>query len=531
MLSNLSRKLLDVLPRILVISSAVLLGNAVQAALVGHWPADGSPIDIAGGNNGSLMGPVAFTSGVRGQAFAFSGNSYVEIPGIGRYQFGTGDFSVAFWVRTNVPVTNAHGMVSKDTYGLVGNYSGWLFNICDGCGGWGFEVREIPAVDSHARIENLLVGKWYLMAGVRQGTTLSLYVNGSLAKSIDTGIVANASTNAPMRIGALSAGAPQYLNGAIDDVRLYNHALTAAEVNLIFLGTAPVNTAPTANAGAAQSIHAGTTVNLNGTSSFDDNTPSTQLIYLWTLGAKPAGSIATLANAQTATPSFLADKPGTYIAQLKVTDQGGLSSSANVTVSSLNQAPTADAGIDKLVATFQTVQLAGQGADPDGDALTYSWFISARPPGSVAVLNGPTSATPNFQPDVPGTYTLSFTVSDPYGQGLPDSIDVVAVTPAVYVEQNVAVASTVNSQLTPTQVTTAGNQGALGNLLNAAVKAIQKGDKVTAIEKLNAAISRTDGCERAGVPDGAGDGRDWITDCSAQAEMLKFLRASLSALN
>jgi len=295
----------------------------------------------------------------------------------------------------------------------------------------------------------------------------------------------------------------------------------------------PLNTAPTADPGTAQSIHTGSTVQLNGSNSFDDNTPSAQLAYSWLLKKPSITSTATLLNPNTATPSFVADVAGTYRATLVVTDQQGLQSEpVGVSISSLNQAPTADAGEDKLVATFQTVSLSGAGStDPDGDALTYSWELTSAPPGSVAVINGPTSATPNFQPDVPGTYTITLLVWDGYGNGKgSDTVDVVAITPTAYVEQNVAGANTVNSQLAPTQVTTAGNQNALGNLLNAAVKAIQKGDKVTAIEKLNAAILRTDGCERNGVPDGAGDSRDWITDCAAQAQMLIFLRASLSAL-
>ncbi|VAX11597.1 hypothetical protein MNBD_GAMMA25-1961, partial [hydrothermal vent metagenome] len=46
--------------------------------------------------------------------------------------------------------------------------------------------------------------------------------------------------------------------------------------------------------------------------------------------------------------------------------------------------PIADAGVDQLVAVDTVVTLDGSGStDPEDDALTYSWTITARPDGSV----------------------------------------------------------------------------------------------------------------------------------------------------
>jgi len=328
----------------------------------------------------------------------------------------------------------------------------------------------------------------------------------------------------------------QSFKGQVAEMRLYNNRADfdgdfAALYNTLktkWIDGVP----PTANAGLDQSIRAGSTVHLDGRQSFDDNTPSTALGYAWTLVSRPTGSAAALLNADTATPSFVADSAGTYSSRLIVTDAQGLSSAPSfVTISSLNQAPTAAAGADQLVPVFGLAQLNGGGStDPDGDALTYAWTITAAPAGSSAVLTGPTTATPYFSPDKPGSYTLRLSVSDPLGAGTPDTVEITAITAVDYAQQSIAASATATAMLTPASVTTKGNQTALGNFLTQAIKAIQAGDVATAIDKLNQAIERTNGCETNGVADGNGPGRDWVTDCSAQAPILASLRAAREAL-
>lgn len=83
-------------------------------------------------------------------------------------------------------------------------------------------------------------------------------------------------------------------------------------------GDLPTNTAPTAHAGADQSVAAGDTVALDGSASTDPE--GNILTYLWTLVAKPAGSQAALDLATAAAPSFEADLAGTYTLQLVVND-------------------------------------------------------------------------------------------------------------------------------------------------------------------------------------------------------------------
>ncbi len=67
-------------------------------------------------------------------------------------------------------------------------------------------------------------------------------------------------------------------------------------------------------------------MSLNGTGSFDDQTPGSGLGYDWTLVSRPPGSASTLQNGSTSTPAFVADVAGTYTVRLIVTDGQGLAS-------------------------------------------------------------------------------------------------------------------------------------------------------------------------------------------------------------
>jgi hypothetical protein len=325
---------------------------------------------------------------------------------------------------------------------------------------------------------------------------------------------------------------PQFGSFGASVALLNNNLLVGTGAGGAYLYTSGQNAPPSANAGSDLAARVGDMVLLDGTGSFDDNTPTNLLVYNWTIIQQPAGSSTSLANADTAMPSFVIDVAGTYLIELVVTDEQGLVSPADeVIISSDNLAPTALAGLDQLVIAGSTVFLDGTGStDPESDPLSYSWGLVSVPTGSAAILSAADTATANFVADLEGAYIVTLEVSDQLGPGAPDNVSITATSSEQFAVMEIVTAGGLIVDLGAGDVTTEGNQNAMTNFLAQAMSAVGKGKINTAIDKLEKAIARTDGCALRGAPDGNGPGRDWITTCASQAPIFSALNSALAAL-
>jgi len=125
-------------------------------------------------------------------------------------------------------------------------------------------------------------------------------------------------------------------------------------------------------------------------------------------------------------------------------NDGALDSAAatvSITVTPVNDAPTADAGADQTVTDsdnngLESVVLDGSGSsDPDGDTLVYEWSESGEPIAS--------GASPTVDLGV-GTHSITLTVTDPDGLSDSDAV-VITVNPAPSDQLTVTVAGTAGS--------------------------------------------------------------------------------------
>ena len=186
------------------------------------------------------------------------------------------------------------------------------------------------------------------------------------------------------------------------------------------------NAAPTANAGANQSVNEGATVELDGSASSDPD--GNIASYSWQQ-IDSSGYSVSLSDSSSAQPTFTAPAVSANAEltfELTVSDNDGAQDSATVTITILdNTAPTANAGANQSVNEGATVELDGSASsDPDGNIASYSWQQIDSSGYSVTLAN-PESAQPTFTaPAVSANAELTFelTVSD--NDGAQDSATV-----------------------------------------------------------------------------------------------------------
>ena len=198
---------------------------------------------------------------------------------------------------------------------------------------------------------------------------------------------------------------------------------------------------PVANAGPNQFVNIGATVQLNGSGSTDLN--GSLLSYHWTMTGLPANSMATLSNPNIVNPTFTADLPGTYQAQLVVND--GYNNSASSTVTITTNPPTvpmAFAGQNRTVPNNTTVTLEGVGIDPQGKPLVYAWTLLSEPAASTSQISNPAIPQPTLLVNAPGMYVAQLVVSDGTETSAPSTVTITTTNtpPVAYAGTNQTVA-------------------------------------------------------------------------------------------
>ncbi len=194
--------------------------------LISWWPGEGNADDIIGPNQGILMNAVEFVPGMVGQAFKFTGTSYINIPDTG-FPMDSAPRTLALWMKPNYDAR-----VSFE-YGVQAPNNSFYIQVpgsvaCIGQdGGW-------PAEPCGST--NIADGNWHHIALTFDGVyTATLYVDGSVE------VIDNKSYHTTS-IGVAHIGAYDPLvnngfdnfKGLVDEVSIFGRALSGSEIQTIY---------------------------------------------------------------------------------------------------------------------------------------------------------------------------------------------------------------------------------------------------------------------------------------------------------
>ncbi|MCX6345299.1 MAG: carboxypeptidase regulatory-like domain-containing protein [Armatimonadetes bacterium] len=253
--------------------SNVIVAHTISAEFIStdfaaYWKFDetsgASAYDWSGnGKDGALTNGPTWTVGLINNAVNIpGGTSYVSVPsGI---VLGLINFSISTWVKLTTVATN---MRIFDFGTGATNYMELTPKHSDTNGALQYVIRTPGTVNTVSGATALPTGSWQHVAITRSGITNTLYRNGVQVGQITGTLSPNSLTSTTInRIGDSQTSTHPHLDGLLDDFRIYNKALTAAEIANLYNAGAPTWTI-TASAGAGGTISPlGTTTKNNGAS-------------------------------------------------------------------------------------------------------------------------------------------------------------------------------------------------------------------------------------------------------------------------
>ncbi|MCK5063607.1 MAG: hypothetical protein KAR23_06775, partial [Candidatus Aenigmarchaeota archaeon] len=206
--------------------SPYLVAGALEG-IVAYYKFDDGAGDTANdetwnNNDGTRVG-ATWTTGYNGGALSFDGDGdYVSIPNSDDWDFGTGNFAVEFWLYPESDQVNAYGEI----FGMGDAHANDKFAFL-----W-YETGTFVVYTNNNPIltTSITGGDWYHVVYSRDSGTHRLYID---AVEKDTDTTSKDYNSDAIHIGETTYGSYDF-NGKIDEVRIYNRALSPREVKKLY---------------------------------------------------------------------------------------------------------------------------------------------------------------------------------------------------------------------------------------------------------------------------------------------------------
>jgi hypothetical protein len=186
---------------------------------------------IDGTTDATVFGGAILTDSLdgHGQALALDGDDDRASANVANL-YTASSYTVSAWVRMDeAPGAYASVVAADGTDGRSAFFLQYKNVDAEGGRGW---AMSLPGGPRAIALGEASLGQWYQLTGVRdaEAGTLSIYVDGELAASEETAAAFTTTGNVTIGSGEWGGNAVDFIHGAVDQVRVFDRALTATEV-------------------------------------------------------------------------------------------------------------------------------------------------------------------------------------------------------------------------------------------------------------------------------------------------------------
>ena len=202
------------------------------SGLIGYWPFSGNANDESGnGNNGNVNGATLTSDrfGNVNSAYIFNGISN-NILINNSSSFNTESWSISAWYLTSA--TGYNRISTKSPNYLIGETNYLAIIVLNG-NAFG-SASQNGNTNNPLPIDNNLTnnGQWHHVVYTRGGGYFTLYVDGLLASQV-VDMFGNLANTTPLYFGSPAVNS-QFFNGKLDDISIWNRALTQQEITSLY---------------------------------------------------------------------------------------------------------------------------------------------------------------------------------------------------------------------------------------------------------------------------------------------------------
>jgi len=206
------------------------LPSNLQNGLVGYWPFCGNANDESGnGNDGTVNGATLTEDrfGVANAAYSFDGNgNYISIADNNDLLLENTDFSISAWI---LPISASNGHIFYKGFSS-GNSSKYIFAMYNQS--LGFHIN--PPSNIWIVSDSIPLGIWQLATTTKQGNLISFFRNGELYGQQTLNYPIPNTSGVEARIGGAEPNGGGGWNGQLDDIGIWNRALSPEEVQQLY---------------------------------------------------------------------------------------------------------------------------------------------------------------------------------------------------------------------------------------------------------------------------------------------------------